>query len=71
MDLKRKIFQIILIVILLILMYAVAPILHSFVVFFYKNPIVIEFGILTVAIIGFLSYKKRIDEIFHNIAIIF
>ena len=69
MNLK-KIFQIVLIVILLILTYAIAPILHPFAMFFYKNPIVIELGILTAVIIVFLSYKRRMAEIFHNIAII-
>jgi len=59
MNLKKKIYQTIIIILLLILIYAIAPVLHPFAMFFYANPIIIEVFAIFALIVVVWAYKNR------------
>ncbi|AEF96866.1 hypothetical protein [Methanotorris igneus] len=68
LNLKKKLYTLIFVILGLILLYAISPILHPFFMFFYKNPSTIELGFLVVGIIVFLAYRQReINRIMYTI----
>ncbi|EHP86446.1 hypothetical protein [Methanotorris formicicus] len=69
MQLKKKLYLLIFVMLGIVLLYAISPILHTFFMFFYRNPSTVELGFLVVGIIGFLAYRG-INRVLYAILIV-